>query len=90
LAGVAAAQALPVRAAQLFGAAHALRASIGVPVPPSDTDFLENSITRARSQLDPDTWARARARGAALSLEDALALALAEPPFLQSDDERSA
>jgi non-specific serine/threonine protein kinase len=90
LAGVAAAQALPVRAAQLFGAAHAVRASIGVPVPPSDSEFFENSVARARGQLDAGTWESAWAQGEALSLESALALALETAPFLQPDVQRSA
>jgi tetratricopeptide (TPR) repeat protein len=72
LAGVAAGQGRPERAAQLWGAAEALRESIGAPLPPADRPGYERIVAEARGQLDETAWGVAWAAGRALTLEQAL------------------
>jgi tetratricopeptide (TPR) repeat protein len=86
LAGVAAASsnesavasAQPERAAQLLGAAEALRQVLGVPLPPSQQIRHGQLVARARSRLDAAAFAAAWAAGQAMTLEAATAYALGD------------
>jgi predicted ATPase/transcriptional regulator with XRE-family HTH domain len=82
LASVAWTQGQPRRAARLFGAAEALRQTIGVPPPPVERANYEPSIARVRAHLGEATFAMAWAEGQAMTQEQAIAYALgeSEPP----------
>jgi hypothetical protein len=73
---VAAAQ--PERSLRLAAAAHALRTSIGRPVPPAEQPLLARWLAPADRAVSPECTARARSDGAALSetlaLQEALEL----------------
>jgi tetratricopeptide (TPR) repeat protein len=75
LAAIAGARGHVARAAQLFGAASALREAIGVPVPAADRALYERMLAQARAALALEAFAAAWAAGSALPLEDAMALA---------------
>jgi predicted ATPase len=76
LASLALHEEQPQRAAGLFAAAGALRRAIGtVPVPP-DRAELEANITAVRARLEAAEFDRAWQAGQALSLEQAVELAL--------------
>jgi tetratricopeptide (TPR) repeat protein len=77
LADVFVAQQYPERAARLLGTAEALRVATHVPVPPVDQTDYERAVTAAHSQLDEATFAAAWAEGRAMTLEQAIDLALA-------------
>jgi non-specific serine/threonine protein kinase len=64
------------RAVQLFGAAEALREVIGADIPPGDQPEYERNLVLVRRQLDPATLEACWNEGRALSLEQAVALAL--------------
>jgi predicted ATPase/transcriptional regulator with XRE-family HTH domain len=76
LAAVAAARQ-PDLAVRLFGAAEALRAADGEPMPPAERAAYEAGVAQARSALTPAAFTAAWAAGQALPLEQAIALALA-------------
>jgi predicted ATPase/transcriptional regulator with XRE-family HTH domain len=76
LASVAWAQEQPRRAARLFGAAEALRQTIGVPLPPVERANYKPSLARVCTLLDEATFAAAWAEGQVLTLEQAMAEAL--------------
>lgn len=78
LAVVAAAQGQAERVARIAGAAATIRAAIGAPLPQADRARYEQSLERARTQLDPATFALAWTAGQALTLEQAIADALHE------------
>ena len=81
IAQVDAAEGSPERAAALFGAAAALRASIGAPVPGPERDRLQASVDAARHSLGGAAFQAAWARGEALEIAAAIALARqASPP----------
>jgi predicted ATPase/transcriptional regulator with XRE-family HTH domain len=65
------------RAARLLGAAMAAREMIGAPQPPEDRADLEQAVAEARAALGEAAWAAALAAGLALTLEQAVAEALA-------------
>jgi len=67
------------RAALLYGAAAGLRAAIGAPLPPVDRVACDRSATALRGALGEQAFATAWAAGRALSLEQAIAAALAPP-----------
>jgi predicted ATPase/Tfp pilus assembly protein PilF len=75
---LAAAQQQHERAAQLGGAADALRESLGAPLPPSERDRLERAINPVRVALGQAGFAAAWAVGRAMALEQAIAAALEE------------
>lgn len=52
LAGAIGAQSQPVRAAQLLGAAAALRETMGMPRPPADEPIYAQIMARACAGLD--------------------------------------
>jgi DNA-binding CsgD family transcriptional regulator len=73
LASVMAAQGEPTWAAQLWGAAKALRESLGTPMPPVGRADYERSVTAARAQLGKKTFVAAWEEGRAMTAEQALA-----------------
>jgi predicted ATPase/class 3 adenylate cyclase len=77
LAAVACDQDDARRAAQLLGAVEALREAIGSPLSPLERADYDHSVAAARAQLDAATFAAAWAAGRAMSLEQAIAEALA-------------
>jgi hypothetical protein len=78
LAGIAARQGDPVRAARLFGAAEALgeAASVTPSFPPTRA-LYERDLAAVRKQLDKEMFAAAWAEGCTMTAEEAAALALA-------------
>jgi hypothetical protein len=64
------------RAARLFGAAEALRESLGAPLSPSERDEYEGLVSLARDGLDATAFAAAWAEGRSLPMEEANARAL--------------
>jgi predicted ATPase/class 3 adenylate cyclase/DNA-binding CsgD family transcriptional regulator len=73
LASVVVAQGEPTWAAQLWGAAEALRESLGTPMPPVMRADYERSVAAARAQLGEQAFAAAWAEGRKMTLEQALA-----------------
>ena len=67
-------------AAILYGAAQALRESIGAPLPPRDREEYERDVAALREALGEERFAAAWADGRALSLERAMDVALREVP----------
>jgi DNA-binding NarL/FixJ family response regulator len=59
-------------AAQLLGAAEALRDAIGVPIPPIESAEYERSISAARVHLGERAFAAAWAQGRSMTAEQAL------------------
>ncbi|HSH82057.1 MAG TPA: tetratricopeptide repeat protein [Herpetosiphonaceae bacterium] len=78
LAIIAAAQDRRRRAARLFGAAEALRETIGSSMTALERSEYVKAITRARAQMDESGWSAAWAEGRALPLDQAVAFALEE------------
>jgi predicted ATPase/DNA-binding SARP family transcriptional activator len=82
------------RAAQLFGAAQALREEIGMPIRPSDRAEYERSVALVRDLLDEAAFAAPWAEGRSMTVDDALALAVRRPVSAstarRSDPRRSA
>ena len=81
LAGLAGAQRRPERAARLFGAAAALRESVGPPLPPVYRSYYEQDVAIARAGFAAERWAAAWAAGHALPLDQAIAEALRPKVF---------
>jgi len=67
-----------VQAAMLFSTAHALRETLGAPLPPVDLAAYESVIATCRTQLGEAVFARAWDAGKALSLEQAFDIALSK------------
>jgi len=65
------------RAVLLHGAAAGLRTAIGAPIPPVDRTTREHTVRALREALGEDAFAAEWAAGQALSLEQAIAVALA-------------
>jgi predicted ATPase/DNA-binding CsgD family transcriptional regulator len=82
MAGLAAAQAQPERAALLAGAAGAVRDAIGAALSPMRRAILERWLLPLRQTVSTDTFERAWMAGRALNLDQAVVegLAGAEPP----------
>ena len=76
LAGAFCASGKIVRAAQLLGAAEALREKIGVPLSPIERDTYNATVAAVMKQTDPYTFPEAWAEGRAFALEHAIAIAL--------------
>jgi ATP/maltotriose-dependent transcriptional regulator MalT len=66
------------RATRLLGAAHAIQQTTGAPPPPSEMADYRRTEADARAQLGEQRFATVRTHGAAMSLEQAIAYALAE------------
>jgi non-specific serine/threonine protein kinase len=77
LAGVAVARSRPVRAARLLAAAEAAYATVGMPIFPRDRPTHDRAVAAARAVLGDERFAAAWEAGRALSLEHAVAEALA-------------
>ena len=60
-------------AAGLWGAAEALRETIGTPLPPVERDTYERSVAAVRTQLGEKAFATAWAEGRAMTPEQAFA-----------------
>ncbi|HMA33430.1 MAG TPA: hypothetical protein VKY74_03035, partial [Chloroflexia bacterium] len=56
----------PAVAAQLLGAAAALREAQGSPLHPAERAAYDRDLAAARAQIDEPTWAAAWAQGRAL------------------------
>jgi predicted ATPase/DNA-binding CsgD family transcriptional regulator len=69
----------PERALRLVGAAAALREASGNRLPPSEQAALKRELAPARRLLGDDAMAAAWAAGTALTVEQAVALALSPP-----------
>lgn len=63
-------------AAQFWGAAEALCAAAGVPLPPDERTFVERARPAVQSQLGQKAFAAAWAEGSAMTTEQALTAAL--------------
>jgi non-specific serine/threonine protein kinase len=68
------------RAAQLLGAAEALREVASTPLPPYRRADHDRDLAAARAQLDEAAFAAAWAAGRAMAMEQAVAYALEEAP----------
>jgi hypothetical protein len=66
----------PERAARLWGAAEALRDSLGLPLPPNEHPEYDRSLAAVREALGQETFARAWAAGRAMTLEAVFRCAL--------------
>jgi predicted ATPase/class 3 adenylate cyclase len=81
LAGFAAlvsAQGDPKRAARLFAASEAVRSAIGAYMWPAEQIEWDRHVERAMAQLDEGEWSKAWQEGLAMSMEAAIADALAD------------
>jgi predicted ATPase/class 3 adenylate cyclase len=76
LAIIAKAQEEDQRAARLFGAAEILRENINIPMMPTERPEYEREVNDLRDNMDEAAFAKAWAEGRALTMEQALALAL--------------
>jgi predicted ATPase/class 3 adenylate cyclase/DNA-binding CsgD family transcriptional regulator len=73
LANLVAGQGQLAQAARLWGAAEALRETMGTPLPPIERDTYERSVAAARIQLGEKAFAAAWAEGWNMTLEQVLA-----------------
>jgi DNA-binding CsgD family transcriptional regulator len=85
LAYLAAASTNPQKAARLWGAAEAIRESIGTPLTDLEQADSERYITAARAQLREKAFQAEKETGAAMSLEQIFQYAL-EPSKESSQD----
>jgi predicted ATPase/predicted Ser/Thr protein kinase len=76
MAGVAAAEDEVARAARLWGAAEALRTSIGALLSPAERAIEDAWLPPARAALGPETFEAECERGRRLELDQAISLAL--------------
>ncbi|MFL5732467.1 MAG: tetratricopeptide repeat protein [Chloroflexia bacterium] len=76
LARVSGSQGDAGRAARLWGAAEALRESIGVSIPPGDLPEYERIVAASRAELDEPGWNAAWSAGRIMPVERAVAFAL--------------
>jgi predicted ATPase/class 3 adenylate cyclase len=68
------------RAAQLLAAAEALREKAGTPMKPDEQPEYDQHLAAVREQVEPDTFKATWAEGRALTMEQAIELALENPP----------
>ncbi len=76
LAGVWAVRRQPERAAQLLGSTDALLESTQVHLNSADRQDYDRIVDATRSQLDEATWSEARAKGRAMTMDQAVAYAM--------------
>jgi hypothetical protein len=76
LAGVAVAQGAAERAAYLYGAAEAARATIGAPIPAGRRVSYQRDLEAARDALGESEFSRALAAGRAAPMPEVIASAL--------------
>jgi len=74
---IAKAQEEEQRAAQLFGAAEALRENIHIPMTPLERVEYDHEVNDLRNNMDEAAFAKAWADGRTMSMEQAIALATA-------------
>src|SRR5262249_14319975 len=86
VAEVAAAMGQPERAAHLLGAAEAALKATDADLWPAERTDYERSATAVREAMSEETFAASWAEGHALSLEQAIHLALGEEPPLRRPD----
>jgi tetratricopeptide (TPR) repeat protein len=79
LASLASVRAEPREAATLFGAAEAVRQTIGVPMSPAEHAAHERHLARARSSIGPAAWDAALREGQQLDVDVLVDRALAVP-----------
>jgi predicted ATPase len=72
LASLASATAEARTAARLFGAAEALRETIGVPMSTAEQATHDRHLARARARLEPAAWDGAVAEGRAAELDEVI------------------
>jgi hypothetical protein len=77
LAGLAGSRDQQRRGARLWGAANALREANGMPRPPREQAEYQTTLVVLGAALDEDACAAALREGRALTLDQAVALALA-------------
>ena len=77
---MAAAQSQPERAARLLGAAEALRQRLKTDMTPLERREYEETMTNLRKQIGPAELAKVWAEGRALTMEQAIQLAVSEWP----------
>jgi tetratricopeptide (TPR) repeat protein len=87
VAGLAAAQGEFKRAARLWGVAEALREAIGAPLPPDERPDYEREVAHVRAQLDEAAFKAAWQEGRVMTLEEAVAFALASPDITPAVDD---
>jgi hypothetical protein len=78
LAAVNQTQGQPERAARLLGAAVALRQAVGIPAPTNARAEYDHSVAVARVALGEEAFAEAWKAGREMSLDQAIAYAIAE------------
>jgi predicted ATPase/DNA-binding SARP family transcriptional activator len=78
LAGTLGCSGQALRAARLFGAVEALRAAVGIPLPPVARPEYERDVAVVQAQIDAETWAAAWAAGRRMTLDQVIAEALHE------------
>jgi tetratricopeptide (TPR) repeat protein len=66
----------PERAARLWGAAEALRESLGLPLPPSEREEYDRAVSAVQGALGPETFTRGSAAGREMTLEEAISYAM--------------
>jgi len=83
---LAAQQGQARRAAQLFGAAQALRETLGAPLPPADRPLYDRMVNMAQLRIGEDDFSAAWAEGRAMTLEQAVSRAkTSEKPPLEKE-----
>jgi tetratricopeptide (TPR) repeat protein len=78
IAGVTSDRGRPEPAVRLFGAAHALRQTSGIPVPSVNRPVHEKDLATVREALGEEQFTRGWEEGRAMTLEQAIAYALSE------------
>ncbi len=69
---LAVAQEKGARGARLFGAAEALRESLGSPLPPADRPDYDRGVAAARAGIGEDAFTAAWAEGRGMTLDEAV------------------
>jgi len=77
VATLAVSQGDSARAARLLGSAEVLREEINAPMSPAERDELEDDVSLARQHLGRDLFETHRTQGRAMSVADAVELAMA-------------
>jgi tetratricopeptide (TPR) repeat protein len=78
VAGLAGETGDPIRAARLAGAAEMMWGTLGIPLAPHDKARFERYQEKARAALGPGAFEQARGEGRSMTIDQAIAFALAE------------
>src|SRR5262249_5078249 len=73
---IALAQNQTERAAELFSAAHTLRARGNAPMLPDEQIYFDEQLNTLRAQIAPSAFESAWASGSALTMDDAITFAI--------------